>query len=203
MPTKTRVAAYIRTSLEQQGHGLDSQERAIREYLTNHGMEATFYRDEESGGILRRPAFERLQADIFKGRVSCVVVWKLDRISRASVKEGINILSGWLEKDVRVIAVAQQLDFTGPVGQMIAAVLFALAAMERENIRENTRRGMAAAKARGVVLGKRPVIFAKDIVPLLEGGMSVSAVAKHLGRSRQAVYDCLKREGVNAEENPK
>lgn len=191
----TKAAAYIRTSLEQQGQGLDSQERAIREYLANHGMEATFYRDEMSGGDTNRPAFKRLQADVFKGKADVIIVWKLDRISR-SLKDGINILSGWLEKDVRVVAVAQQLDFTGPVGQMVAAVLFALAAMERENIRENTRRGMAAAKLRGSRIGKRPVIFAKDIVPLLET-MSVSATAKQLGRSRQAIYDCLKREGVD------
>ncbi|QDT76018.1 recombinase family protein [Lacipirellula limnantheis] len=192
----TKVAAYIRTSLENQGQGLDSQERAIKEYLTNHGMDATFYRDELSGATTDRPALKRLQADVFKGKVNVVIVWKLDRISR-SLKDGINILSGWLEKDVRVIAVAQQLDFTGPVGQMVAAVLFALAAMERENIRENTRRGMAAAKARGAVIGKRPTLFAKDIVPLLQDGMSLSAAARHLKKSRQAIYDCLQREGVD------
>ena len=90
-----------------------------------------------------------------------VPCWKLDRLSR-SLKDGINILTDWLEKDVRVIATAQQLDFSGAVGQLIASVLFALAAMERENLRENTKRGIAAARARGVRLGKRPKLFAKD-----------------------------------------
>lgn len=192
-----KVAAYIRTSLEQQGHGLDSQERSIKEYLANHGLEAKFFRDELSAGTTARPAFKRLQADVFRGKISTIIVWKLDRVSRASVKEGINILSGWLEKDVRVIAVAQQLDFTGPVGQLVAAVLFALAAMERENIRENTRRGMAAAKARGVTLGKRPKLFAKDIVPMIEGGMTLSAVAKQLNVTRQGIHQALKREDVD------
>lgn len=191
-----KVAAYIRTSLEQQGHGLDSQERSIKEYLANHGMEAKFYRDELSGGTTSRPAFQRLQADVFKGRVQVVVCWKLDRISR-SLKDGINILSGWLEKDVRVVAVAQQLDFTGPVGQLVSAVLFALAALERENIRENTRRGMAAAKARGVQLGKRPRLFAKDIVPLIEDGMTLSAVARKLNVTRQGIHQAMKRENVD------
>lgn len=191
-----KVAAYIRTSLEAQGHGLDSQERAIRDYLRNHGItDAVFYCDAAGAGTLKRPAFERLQRDVFKGKVRTVVVWKLDRISR-SLKDGINTLCGWLEKDVRVIAVSQQLNFSGAVGQLVASVLFAVAAMERETLRENTRRGMAAAKARGVQLGKRPKLFAKDIVPLLDSGMSLSQVARTLGKSRQAVYTALAREGV-------
>jgi len=98
---------------------------------------------------------------------------------------------------VRVIATAQQLDFTGAVGQLIASVLFALAAMERENLRENTKRGLAAAKVRGVKLGKRPKLFAKDIVPLLKGGLSVRHVAEKLRKSPQAVYNALKRDGVS------
>lgn len=190
------IAAYIRTSLENQGHGLDSQERAIAEYLKNHGLEARFYRDEETGGTSERPAFKRLQADVFAGRISVCICWKLDRLSR-SLKDGVNILCNWLERDVRVVATAQQLDFSGVTGQMIASVLFAVAQMERENIREATRRGMAAAAARGVKLGKRPKLFAKDFVPLLEQGMSLSAAAKQLGVTRQGIHKAAKREGVN------
>lgn len=191
------IAAYIRTSLENQGHGLDSQERAIAEYLKNHGLEARFYRDEESGGTSDRPAFKRLQADVFKGKVSTIVTWKLDRITRKSVRDGINILTDWLERDIRVVAVAQQLDFSGHVGQMIASLLFGLAAMERENIRENTKRGMRAAKERGAVLGRRATLKAEHFVPLLEQGMSLSAVARQLGVSRQGIHKAAKREGVD------
>jgi DNA invertase Pin-like site-specific DNA recombinase len=55
------------------------------------------------------------------------------------------------------------------------------------------KRGLAAAKARGVKLGKRPKLFAADIRPLLDAGLSVAAVAHRLGKSRQAVYDALGR----------
>jgi len=116
------------------------------------------------------------------------------------LKDGINILTDWLEKDVRVIATAQQLDFSGSVGQLIASVLFAVAAMERENLRENTKRGIAAARSRGVKLGKRPKLFAKDIVPLLQDGFSIAKVSKKLGKTRQAIYDALKRENVDLNE---
>jgi DNA invertase Pin-like site-specific DNA recombinase len=152
--------------------------------------------DKITGSTTNHPAFNKLQRDIFNGKIGTVVCWKLDRLSR-SLKDGINILTDWLEEDVRVVATAQQLNFSGNVGQLIASVLFAIAAMERENLRENTKRGLAAAKARGVKLGKRPKIFAKDIVPLLKDRLRIAGISERLGKSRQAIYDALKRENVN------
>jgi len=79
---------------------------------------------------------------------------------------------------------------------MVAGILFAVAQMERENLRENTNRGLLVAKAKGVKLGKRSKLFCKDIVPMLQSGMSIGEVASKLGKTRQAIYDTLKREGV-------
>jgi len=196
MAQKKIVAAYVRVSTFDQQKGRDSQAKALTDYCDNHGLQSVkFYQDTLTGATTKRSAFEKLQIDIFKGKVHTVLVWKLERLSR-SLKDGVNVLTDWLEKDIRVVSVTQQLDFAGPTGQLIASVLFALAAMERENIRENTKRGMAAAKARGVKLGKRPKLFAKDIVPLLQSGLSVVQTADRLGKTRQAVYLALKREGV-------
>jgi len=173
------------------------KEKALKEYCNNHGLNnLLWYRDKITGSTTNRTAFNKLQSDIFDGKVDTVVCWKLDRLSR-SLKDGINILTDWLEKDVRVIAIAQQLDFSGAAGQLIASVLFAVAAMERENLRENTKRGMAAAKAKGVKLGKRPKLFAKDIVPLLQNGLSIGETAEKLGKTRQAIYNALKREAID------
>ncbi len=79
---------------------------------------------------------------------------------------------------------------------MIASLLFAVAAMERETLRENTKRGLAAAQARGVRLGKRPGQWCKKVRPLLKAGLTIGEVADRLGKSRQAVYDVLKRANV-------
>ena len=191
------VAVYCRVSTFDQEKGLRSQEKSLRDYCGNHGLvRLVWYKDRITGSTTNRPAFNKLQRDIFNGKIETVVCWKLDRLSR-SLKDGINILTDWLEKDVRVIATAQQLDFSGNVGQLIASVLFAVAAMERENLRENTKRGLAAAKSRGVKLGKRPKLFAKDIVPLLKDGLTIADVSKRLGKSRQAVYNALKREKID------
>lgn len=119
------TGVYIRVSTLDQENGLKSQEKAIRDYLAGHGLaDATWYRDRLSGATTKRPGFERLQKDIFLGKVKTVITWKLDRLSR-SLRDGINVLTDWLNKDVRVVAVSQQLDFSGVTGQLIAAVLFA------------------------------------------------------------------------------
>jgi len=191
------IALYCRVSTLDQEKGLWSQEKTLKEYCDNHGFSnLVWYKDKITGSTADRPAFNKLRQDIFNGKVDTVICWKLDRLSR-SLKDGITILTEWLDKNVRVIATAQQLDFSGAVGQLIASVLFAIAAMERENLRENTKRGMAAAKAKGVKLGKRPKLFAKDIVPLLQSGLSIGSVANKLNKTRQAIYNTLKREGIH------
>lgn len=58
---------------------------------------------------------------------------------------------------------------------------------------EHQAPGLAAAKARGVKLGKRPKLFAKEIQPMLDGGLTVAQVAKQLGKSRQAIYSAIAR----------
>ena len=191
-----RVAVYVRVSTSEQDSGLASQKQAIEQYLKGHGItDATWYEDRISGAKDRRPGLDRLQKDIFSGKVKCVIVWKLDRLSR-SLRHGINLLSDWLQKDVRVVAISQQLDFSGAAGNLIASVLFAVAAMERETLRENTRRGLATAKANGKVLGRPRSSWQAQVKPLFDSGLSGAAIAKELGASKSAVYSFIKREGI-------
>ena len=193
---KKKVAVYCRVSTFDQQKGLKSQERALKAYCSNHGFtNLVWYRDKMTGSTTKRPAFKKLQHDIFIGRVGAVVCWKLDRISR-SLKDGINVLTKWLAKGVRIVAITQDLDFNGKLGEFMMAVLFAFAQMERENLRENTKRGIAAARARGVRLGKRPGQWCKKVSPLLKAGLTIGEVADRLGKSRQAVYDVLKRANI-------
>jgi DNA invertase Pin-like site-specific DNA recombinase len=65
----------------------------------------------DSATNLQREAFTRLQAAIFAGKVTTVVVWKLDRLAR-NLKEGVNVLADWCKRGVRVIAITQQIGVT-------------------------------------------------------------------------------------------
>jgi DNA invertase Pin-like site-specific DNA recombinase len=193
----SKVAVYVRVSTLDQEKGIRSQEHAIERYLEGHSIEnAKWYRDRLSGKDINRPGFEKLQKAIFNGQVGTVIVWKLDRLSR-SMRDGVRVLCDWIDKDVRVVSVSQQLDFSGTVGKMIASVLFAVAEMERENPRENTKRGLALAKAKGVKLGRRSTINAEAVVRLMRDGMSLAAVGRRIGKTPQAIYVALRREGID------
>lgn len=188
------TAVYIRVSTLKQETGLDSQQSVLVEYCKNHGISNyKVYKDRQTGGNLDRPSLKRLQDDIFRGRVNTVIVWKLDRISR-SLKDGINLLCSWLERDIRVIAVSQNFDLTGAVGRMIMSLLLGIAEMERANIRENIVRGLNRARKRGIQLGgSEPQYNYSEITALKKQGMNVSQISRHLGCTRQTVYTALKQ----------
>lgn len=193
-----QAAVYVRVSTLDQEKGKDSQRRALKSYCKNHSIkDYEWYVDKLSGANTKRPAFMRMQKDIFNGKVDTIVVWSLDRITRRGVKEGLDILIGWLDKKIRVVSVNEQLDFSGAMGELLASVFFAIARMQREALRENTKRGLKAAVARGSILGKRPRIFAKDIVKMIEKGFLMEDISTKLRVTKPALYLCLERGGID------
>jgi DNA invertase Pin-like site-specific DNA recombinase len=123
------AALYIRVSAPK-GQKTDRQRAELEVWLKRQRIKgARWFEDRESAAIIRRDAFQKLQAAIFAGQIDTVVVWKLDRLAR-SLKEGINILADWCQRGVRVIAITQQIDLSGPVGNLIASLLFGIAEIE-------------------------------------------------------------------------
>jgi len=148
------IAAYIRVSTV--GQNERGQRAEIKRWLEGIGhADVKYYVDKESGDTLDRPAFRRLQADVFNGAIKTVVVWKLDRLSR-SIIDGLNVLADWCNRGVRVVSVTQQLDFNGTVGKMLAAIFFALGEMEQQTRRERQAVGIAQAKIDGKYKGRQP-----------------------------------------------
>ena len=148
------LACYCRVSSRRQRQ--DSQKAEIQRWLRNHHIRAqrvTWFEDTEMGRTLRRPAFAQLQQAIFNGTVKTIVVWKLDRLSRRQ-RDGVNLLADWCERGVRVVVVTQHIDLSGPVGRLVASVLFGLAEIEQEYRRERQAAGIAVAKRKGVYRGR-------------------------------------------------
>jgi Resolvase, N terminal domain len=83
-----------------------------------------------------------------------VVVWKLDRLGR-SLQEGVSVLADWCQRGVRIIAITQQIDLSGPMGHLIASLLFGIAEIELQHAKERQAAGIALAKQRGVYTGRR------------------------------------------------
>ncbi|MBV1929526.1 MAG: recombinase family protein [Gammaproteobacteria bacterium] len=149
------IAVYIRVSSHSQK--LDSQKAEIRQWLTAHGHnldDVQWFEDQESGTTLDRCDFIALCDAVFSGTIKTVVVWKLDRLAR-SMKEGINILSAWCEAGVRIVSITQQIDLSGTVGHLVAGVLFGIAEIEHQHIKERQAAGIAVAKERGIYTGRK------------------------------------------------
>jgi DNA invertase Pin-like site-specific DNA recombinase len=186
------TAVYLRVSTV--GQNVAGQRREIGRWLEGNGIvDAEWFIDKLTGDTLARPEFERLQRGIFDGHVRTVVVYKLDRLSR-SLRDGINVLSDWCERGVRVVSVTQQIDLSGAVGRMLAAVLLGIAEMEQETRRERQAAGIAAAKERGVYRGRKAGTTKEMPTRALElrvNGLTDREIATALGISRRTVQRYL------------
>lgn len=196
------IGIYTRVSTSRQRD--DSQRSEITKWLESNAIDpsqVTWYADKESGTTLKRPEFERLQKDIFAGRVKTVVLWKLDRLSRR-LRDGVNILADWADRGLRVVVTSQQLEFNGTVGRMIAALLLGLAEIEWEFRKERQRAGIEVAKRRGLYRGrvkgsvKGKPMRAKE---LRDKGLAVGEITTALGLSERTVFRYLKDETVRVE----
>ena len=190
------IGVYIRVSSHSQKS--DSQHAEIRRWLAAHGHAldtVQWFEDTETGTTLTRSGLIGLQEAIFAGTVKMVVVWKLDRIAR-SMREGINTLSRWCELGVRVVSVTQQIDLSGTVGHLVAGVLFAIAEIELQHVKERQAVGIALAKQRGVYKGRKrgaTKTNPKRARELRDKGMTLPEIAQALSVNKRTVSRYLKR----------
>jgi len=187
------TGVYIRVS-SPKGQKTDSQRAELEAWLKRHRHKsAQWFEDRDSATNLQREAFLKLQAAIFAGEIDTVVVWKLDRLAR-SLKEGVNVLADWCQRGVRVIAVTQQIDLTGPVGNLIASLLFGIAEIELQHAKERQAIGISLARKRGVYTGRKSgtTKAAPSRARILKKqGLTVLEIAKALGVKERTVYHYL------------
>jgi DNA invertase Pin-like site-specific DNA recombinase len=193
------IGVYVRVSSNNQR--IDSQRAEIQRWLTAHGHDldtVQWFEDVESATVITRAGLNALHEAIFAGTIRMVVVWKLDRIAR-SMREGINTLSRWCECGVRVVSVTQQIDLAGTVGHLVAGVLFAIAEIELQHVRERQRAGISLAKQRGVYKGRKHGTFKarpERARELRKKGMSLSEIAQVLNVNRRTVVRYLKKDSA-------
>lgn len=193
---RSLVGCYLRVSTVSQNEA--GQRSEISRWLKGQGIElkrVRWFIDKDSGECMDRTEFMRLQRDVFAGEIGTVVVWRLDRLSR-SLRDGINVLSDWCDKGLRVVSVTQQIDFRGALGKMLAAVLLGVAEMEQETRRERQRAGIEAAKTRGVYKGRmKGTTKAKPsrVRELAKQGNTAHEIQRALDISRNTYFRYLKQ----------
>ncbi len=164
---RIRCAIYTRKStedgLEQEFNSLDAQRDAGEAYIAsqlNEGWECLPNKYDDggyTGGNLDRPAMQRLMADIDNGMIDCVVVYKVDRLSR-SLMDFSRIMEKFDARGVAFVSVTQQFNTASSMGRLILNVLLSFAQFEREMISERTRDKIAAARRRGKWSGGMPLL---------------------------------------------
>lgn len=161
-PRKLRCAIYTRKSseegLEQEFNSLDAQRDACESYIASQKSEGWIVSPQRyddggvSGATLERPALKRLLADIEARRIDVVVVYKIDRLSRA-LMDFAKLVEVFDRNTVTFVSVTQAFNTTNSMGRLTLNILFSFAQFEREVIGERIRDKIAASRKRGIWMG--------------------------------------------------
>jgi len=162
-----RCAIYTRKSteegLQQEFNSLDAQREAGEAFIVSQKSEGwqvitdSFDDGGYTGGNMDRPALKRLLAWVEARSVDCIVVYKVDRLSR-SLMDFARIIEVFDQHGVSFVSVTQQFNTTTSIGRLTLNILLSFAQFEREIISERTRDKMSAARRKGKWIGGHPVL---------------------------------------------
>ncbi|NNM69988.1 MAG: recombinase family protein [Gallionella sp.] len=173
---------YARVSTDDQN--LDLQ----RDALKNAGC-SIIYEEKASGKTTDRPEFEQCIKALRAG--DTLVVWRLDRLGR-SLPDLVQIVAELEQRNIGFESLTEKIETGSAAGRLVFHVFAALSEFERNLIRERTRAGLAAARARGRSGGRKPKLDDQQIreikALLREPDIQVADVARRYGVSRTTLY---------------
>ena len=190
------VAIYLRVSSNKQE--TRSQEPDLKRWAESQSEPVRWYRDKASGKSMDRKGWNRLQENIRTGKVSHVVVWRLDRLGRTA-SGLISLFEELSSRKVVLISMKDGLDLSTPAGKLMSNVLASVAQYENEVRGERVKAGQAVARARGVKWGGSEPGIRKKVTGCQEKlikrmkaeGEKVTHIAEALKLSRPTIYDVL------------
>jgi len=162
-----RCAIYTRKSteegLEQEFNTLDAQRDAAEAFIRSQRGEGWVALEEHyddggfTGANMDRPALQKLLQDVRDGMVDCVMVYKVDRLTR-SLLDFARIMEVLDKHGVSFVSVTQQFNTTSSLGRLTLNILLSFAQFEREMIAERTKDKMSAARRKGRWIGGIPML---------------------------------------------
>jgi DNA invertase Pin-like site-specific DNA recombinase len=187
------TAIYVRVSTN--GQRTDSQEKELLSYCRGRRWKRiAVYEDKMSGGSTARPRLERLMQDMRAGKVERLLCFKLDRLGRSLTHLAL-ILDEMNRLQIPLICIGQHIDTStdSPAGRLQLNVLMAVAEFERGIIKERVNAGLAAARARGVRLGRPAILPARraEVMALKKAGLGLREIARRLSMPASSVHSIL------------
>lgn len=193
------LVGYMRVSSDSDRQSTDLQ----RDALLAIGVDARhLFEDHASGAKDDRLGLAKALAFVQPGDV--LVVWKLDRLGR-SLSNLLDIVNTLRERRVAFQSLTEGMDTSTASGELLFHVFGALAQYERALTRERVIAGLAAAKRRGRVGGRPPVITGEKlraVITALNGGMSKAAVCRNFSVKRTTLIETLARINWPGAEEP-
>ena len=161
-PRALRCAIYTRKStedgLEQEFNSLDAQREACAAYILSQRHEGWVLVPDNyddggfSGGTMDRPGLKQLLAEVEAGKVDIIVVYKVDRLTRA-LSDFAKIVDVLDAKGASFVSITQAFNTTTSMGRLTLNVLLSFAQFEREVTGERIRDKIAASKKKGIWMG--------------------------------------------------
>ena len=162
-----KAAIYIRVSTDfqaEEGYSIEAQKEQLTAYCVSKGIKNyDYYIDGGwSGSNMERPEMQRLIKDAKEDKISHVIVYKLDRLSRSQKDTLYLIEDVFNPHGVDFVSLNENMDTSTPMGRLMLGILSAFAQLERENIRMRTRMGMKERVKSGLWMGGGRVPFGYD-----------------------------------------
>ena len=191
------TAVYLRVSKKVQDTA--SQEPDLRRAAGQYDDgPVVWYRDKFTGKTMDRPGWNKLESAVGAGKVSRIVVWRLDRLGRTA--KGLTALfDDLVNRKVNLVSLKDGLDLGTPAGRLMANVLASVAQYETEVRAERILAGQEAARAKGKTWGGGVKGRRIKVTPEQEGtirrlkaeGVKIAAIARATGLTRPTVYSVL------------
>lgn len=187
-----KVAIYLRVSTQDQN--TDLQKTDLVAFIKTKGWSNyEIYEDKATGTNGNRVSLKRMLTDSRDGKINVILCWKLDRLFR-SLKDLINTLQELSDLEVEFVALKDNIDMTTNTGRLMTHILGAFAEFEASIIKARVNAGLAEAKRRGVILGRRKTRPSKLIQELRSKGYAYRRIAELADCSISTVCEELKGE---------
>lgn len=158
-------AVYVRKSsergLDQEFNSLDNQELACKSYIASQTFQGwqyfkTYSDGGISGGTMARPGLQEMLSDIKTSKIQCVLVYKIDRLSRSIYDFKSMMKKDFEPHNCNLVSITQSFDTNTAMGKLTLNMLLSFAEFEREVASERVRDKMRATKSKGLWVGGVP-----------------------------------------------